>query len=311
MAQNLVPNPSFETYTLCPDNISGLSDDQVSRATGWSSFCWSSDYFNSCASNTQVSTPMNYLGYQKAYDGQAYCGIILKSSANPEAREIVGIQLTQPLQIGTKYFVSFMSSLSLELQQGLYALSNASTNKLGAKFTKTSYTILNPPTINNSTHIVSNTFIIDTLNWTQIFGSFVADSAYNYIMIGNFFDDASTPTIHYFGSPTYTLSYYFIDKVIVSKESIEAAGTVGIYNHNSFKNSFLFPNPFQNHLKIISESEVLAVSIMSQLGIQCFYLANPKSSELHVDMSEYPNGIYYVEIEALSNKSIHKLIKIN
>ena len=65
---NLVPNPSFEDYTQCPTGF-----DQIDRATGWSSYAASPDYFNSCANSSgAVGVPSNTWGYQNAKDGNGY-----------------------------------------------------------------------------------------------------------------------------------------------------------------------------------------------------------------------------------------------
>ena len=45
--------------------------------------------------------------------------------------------------------------------------------------------------ITNNPPVYSNTVSMDTLNWTRVFGSFVADSAYTHILLGNFFADAN------------------------------------------------------------------------------------------------------------------------
>jgi hypothetical protein len=52
-AQNLVPNPSFEEYTECPDNIF-----QIERAVGWSWLVGKLDYYHECGTNGQ-GIPVN------------------------------------------------------------------------------------------------------------------------------------------------------------------------------------------------------------------------------------------------------------
>ena len=69
------------------------------------------------------------------------------------------------------------------------------SNKLGAKFSTVSYSYSNPIQINNFAHVYSDSVIKDTTSWTLIKGEFTADSAYQYISIGNFFDDINTDTI--------------------------------------------------------------------------------------------------------------------
>jgi gliding motility-associated-like protein len=54
-------------------------------------------------------------------------------------------------------------------------------------------------------------------------GFFIADSAYQYIAIGNFFDDSNTDTSSVGSSSNVQIGYYFIDDVWVSevKDSTE------------------------------------------------------------------------------------------
>lgn len=71
-AQNKVHNPGFEQMVLCPNNISQFDFAHLEE---WSPPTWgTADYFNSCAITT-VGIPNNYMGYQPAYEGNAYCGI--------------------------------------------------------------------------------------------------------------------------------------------------------------------------------------------------------------------------------------------
>lgn len=70
-AQNLVPNPSFESFNACPMGISALE-----FSPGYTNFptvqAWvnplqsgSADYFNGCAPvASQVSVPGNAFGHQ-------------------------------------------------------------------------------------------------------------------------------------------------------------------------------------------------------------------------------------------------------
>lgn len=66
---NLVPNPSFEDYMQCP-----TAYDQIDRATGWSTYSESTDYFNSCSNLTSsgVGVPFNSWGQQWAKGGSGY-----------------------------------------------------------------------------------------------------------------------------------------------------------------------------------------------------------------------------------------------
>jgi len=204
-AQNLVPNPSFEEYSDCPDNGS-----QLERVVDWFVYYISPDFYNGCAnSSSGFSIPENWTGEQCANTGSGYIGIYTYIS-NPDTlfREIVFSELKDSLTIGNKYFITLSASLS--------DLSICSSNNIGILFTTnndTSHSILN-----NFAHMHSISIVTNTSNWVKINASFIADSSYKYIYVGNFFDNSSTDTIIQTG--IYCYSYYYIDDVCVSEDSL-------------------------------------------------------------------------------------------
>lgn len=112
------------------------------------------------------------------------------------------------------------------------------SNKIGVLFTNDEYESLsNPaPLPANFAHFYSNTIITDTLDWTIISGSFIADSAYKYIMIGNFFDNNQTAYLTVLDSLLGECSYYFIDDVCVSTDSLTCSQTLS--------STFVMPTAF-------------------------------------------------------------------
>src|SRR5256885_2043368 len=70
-AQNLVPNPGFETYGACP-----TTDGQIDLAIGWIDPTGTGpDYYNSCADiSSGYSVPSNNAGTMAAHAGNAYGG---------------------------------------------------------------------------------------------------------------------------------------------------------------------------------------------------------------------------------------------
>ncbi len=199
-AQNLVPNPSFETYTSCPTTAS-----QLTRATPWNNAKNSPEYLHSCSSSIYATTPTNYFGYQLPATGNAYAGGLMYgsflSSYLANIREYLYVPLTSPLVVGQTYYISF--------KVNLVDFSGYAINHIGAKFT-TAYTSNAP--INNTAHVFTNAVITDKQNWTTIVGTFVPTVAYTGVMFGNFFDDANT-TVQAVGTTTNIgyHGYYFID----------------------------------------------------------------------------------------------------
>lgn len=216
-AQNLVPNPSFEEYEVCPYAISFVEGD---RPTYWRSWYNTPDYFNACAGDlldldTLVDVPQNGWGYQSAHHGQAYVGAWALYPG--DFREYVGVALSVPLEVGTAYQVSYWVSLA---HAGSYFLTPGACNKHGALFAMASnaWEPSDGPAFafRNYAHVFAQEIIIDTVGWTEINGVFVADSAYQYLVIGNFFDNANTDAMELpEGEPI--LPYYFIDDVCVTR----------------------------------------------------------------------------------------------
>lgn len=214
-AQNLVPNPSFELKDTCPYTIGFQQGD---RPLYWYSWLNSPDYFHACASNGLVSVPQNGWGYQNAWDGNAYVGMLAYSMGD-DFREYVGVELIEPLEVGQRYDVRMRASLAMD---GGTWPSRIACDRLGMLFTMqpNEWTGIPGPDFGfrNFAHVHSDEILSDTANWTLVSGSFIADSAYRYLVIGNFFDDDHTDTLNMASGPTAG-AYYYVDSVSVSPGS--------------------------------------------------------------------------------------------
>ena len=212
---NLVPNPNFEIRDTCPLNMG-----QINYAIGWYRLNISPDYFSSCSQNQRISIPSNIFGYQNTVHSNenSYFGIITEPNIN-SIHEIFGINLSEPLNIGTRYFVSFLVSPS-------YITTNPPgnnivcfCNKLGAKFfTQTIPTSGSmPQLIDNFSQVSSDTMYTDTTKWYNFNQSFIADSAYTFLCIGSFYTSGNMTCqcLNTLG----TKAYYYIDNVCVTSDS--------------------------------------------------------------------------------------------
>jgi len=291
-AQNLVPNPSFEDTVACPN-----SADQTFNATGWSQFSASPDYFNSCSLDTfvgsiYVGVPINFCGYQYASSGSAYCGLATYFTAGLNYREIVGRTLSVILTPGTKYYASIKVCLA--------EVSTFASNNIGISFSTIQYNEWpNLAPVNNQAMVYSTSVITDSSNWTTVSGSFVADSAYKYIMIGNFFTDENTDTLPSNTSSNFNTTYYYIDDVCVSPDSLACDLTPeGIYNLKEAKASInLYPNPATQQL-IIDNGQLIIkeIEISDALGrVQSceFKVQRPVTK---IDIHSLPSGIYFIKV---------------
>jgi len=217
---NLVPNPSFEDYSQCP-----TTDGQLGLATGWIKFKSNPDYQNACDISNIVGVPRNMWGYQPAASGQAYAGMISFSFSGNQTtsfREYIGIQLISPLIPGTKYYVSLKVSPTIA-NSPVIGSNKYVNNKMGVLFTVSSSANLPIP---NFAHVYTDSIVSDTSAWSSITSSFVADTNYKYVVVGNFFDDNLTSYTALNPSGMWDMSYYYIDDVCVSTDSSECVSSV-------------------------------------------------------------------------------------
>lgn len=305
-SQNIVPNPSFEDTAYC---VTGSGE--MPAAFGWESYKDTPDYFNPCTSDPDVSTPNNWGGYQQAATGNAYSALGTYSSyfGKVNGREFIGRNLSFPLTIGSKYFVSFKVSLSIS--SVIWA--NCATNNLGASFSTIPYHwVTNPVSITNNPKIFSPTIITDTLGWTTITGSFVADSAYQYIMLGNFFNDANTDTLIVDGSfSSNCFAYYYIDDVCVSTDSLLCNQPVGIEENVTDKYFFsVYPNPAMDYIHINTLTTPYDLAIYNSFGQILFEENNITNLDKRISISQFDSGLLLINIKTKTQKFYHKLIKI-
>jgi hypothetical protein len=303
-AQNLVNNWSFEDTVACPTTLT-----QIDRAVGWMSFRLTPDYFNACSPSNvpvPVSVPHNIWGDQLAHTGDAYAGFVAYKAGATNTREFIATQLNQQLIIGQKYFLSFWVSSAFGYIQNQYP--SMACNNIGAKFSTVAYSggfpQTNPQTVDNFPHIVDTTIINDTINWVKISGSFIADSAYQYLSIGNFYDDINSSYV-IIGSSLPNDAYYYLDDVKLSTDS-DFVNSIDKYNFNLIKT---FPNPARDWI-VVSGSKLNEIILYDILGNLCYKATDLFTSTLKINISSFSDGIYFIRIKS-GKEYITKKIIIN
>lgn len=308
-AQNLVPNWSFEEYEECPDYIS-----QIERSTGWMSFKLTPDYFNSCADPGLIGVPSNFMtSGQLALHGNAYSGF--HQFLFPQGhRELIGIELTDPLEVGQTYYLSFY------VNRGVPNNSNCWANKIGAQLTMQAYSdwpleVAMP--ISNAPHVYTDIMVTDTLNWTKIEGYFTADSAYNYLAIGNHFSLDSISTACYDEYPSYK-AYYFVDCVCLSldaelcPECDKVTSLKDDLTNNDIAVS-VFPNPFKDYVNVRFKEGKGVHKFIRLFGSDGRLIAEESTIDnyaLFDGIEHLPKGLYFLVVDFESGGSKNfKLIK--
>lgn len=297
-AQNLVPNPSFEDTIQCPQ----FYGDIDASCEYWTSFRGSVDYMHNCF--PLVANDM--AGGKTPHSGEAYAGFVTYGITTADfGREHLAIELLSPLVIGEKYYVSFFASV------GYTPLThNIATDNIGALFTTYSYydPMLEMPNLNFS-HINESSIISEIDNWVKISGSFVADSAYTYMVIGNFYDDQYTETLNLPFTFLPQRAYYCVDDVCVSSDSLYTNTWVGINDHENEKNNvFIYPNPARDYLKIVSDFPIEMVILYDCAGKTIKEIKVNNVSTTVININDLDSGLFFIQIESTNSTLIAKLI---
>lgn len=196
-AQNIVNNGNFENYSICPSSYGQTSD-----CSGWRSYhTGTSDYFNSCTTSIITGVPVNFAGSQAAASGNAYVGGYCSYTGGYK-EYIAGTMGT--MSVGTTYKVSMSVSLG--------EVSGYACNGLGIWFYKNG-----PSTTTNGSNtlpVTPQVFYPDTIrdetHWIRLTKIYVADSAYDNLVIGDFLSVPYTVAV---GSGSY--AYYYFDSIEV------------------------------------------------------------------------------------------------
>lgn len=284
---NLVPNGSFEVLDSCPTGPSMLN-----YAKPWfSPSIGTPDVYNECAGPNQSwnSVPDNQSGYQYAYEGLGYAGILVCSPGDSSNREYLAVKLLHELTINRTYcFTMYCSLFDLEHE----------SNSLHSEYSITSVGVyFSPDSIfNNNSQYLSytpqiqnpaNNPIIGYDDWIKVEGVYKATDKDHYIYIGNFFDNTNTvlDTIldGFYDDPWV---YFYIDSV-----SLVECNTTGISETPSSPLT-IYPNPATNNVTITLPNDVknaqLLVYDITGKQIQQTQLTSLKQ----IDISSLSNGLY-------------------
>jgi len=215
--ENLVNNPSFEEFNICPKGIVGKPEkklipywDVPSKGTP--------DYFNSCCDG-EAGVPKNFAGKINARTGNAYCGIILRQNFTRDNkitgekpviyREYIQAELKTELVQGKKYRIRFYICNSSNSRFAVDAIGACITTEK-VRINNKEVLDLIPVVENSSGHFLSNQHC-----WVVVEGIYQAQGGEKYLTIGNFYNNYSTNYIMQNGNSKFNYAYYYIDDVSV------------------------------------------------------------------------------------------------
>lgn len=201
-AQNLVPNPGFESYSSCPN-----SDNQINRATPWVDVVPTSDFYN-CSYQDHSDCP-------NGRTGTGYAGVsAYRPSWSTSYREYIGAPLLSTLVAGVTYYCEYWVRLRCDKCW--------TTDAMGAWFTAgqpadpagtTMVFYVTPQLLNTQYRQLTERF-----TWMKICGTFTATGGENFITIGSFKDDTQSSLwemTNCSGNDGVHWSYYHIDDVLL------------------------------------------------------------------------------------------------
>lgn len=286
---NLVPNPSFEEADTCSVQLGYLTNGVPLH---WFSFSNTPDYFRSCVPEGSINwVPQSGIVYQQPFDGGSYSGLLTYDFGNNN-REMIGAELINPLEGGTTYY----ASMWVNAGTGGNAVGNfaISTNNIGMLFTMEPYywvTDMQPYGLRNYAQVYHLEVVRDTADWTLVSGSFVADSAYRYIAIGNHFTDANTlrDTI---AVGQYNMAYMPVDAICVSVEPTGCPLATSVPQPSSSMPG-LYPNPASESLQVTGLAAGYAdVSVVDPLGRVVWSGPVQGMEKMAIDVGAWPMGQY-------------------
>ena len=297
-AQNLVPNPSFEQADTCWP-FSGFYYPHEGP-DGWYSGGHSPDYFQGpdCAAyGSDYSAPLNHLGFQYAQDGVCHAGVITYDHPIPW-REYLVVELIEPLVLGTTYYASFYANAAWG-GTATYPYAHLASSKVGMRFTMepNQWEWGDPvPTTVNYAHVYYPQILADTVDWILVSGSFVADSAYRYVMVGNHFNNAQTDTLPLGSTINPPMSYTYIDNVCVTSTPSGCPLSAGV-SALFMDAPVLFPNPISTMVTVSGVPAGARAAVFDALG-RWVWMGAAQPGVWELEVGAWSRGSYLLRMEA-------------
>ena len=213
-AQNLVPNFSFEDYKRCPEGISDIEAVKYWYAPT----IGTTDYFNRC-NYDRASVPFTDIGYQEAFEGDGYCGIIVYDFDETKInayREYLQVRLSEPLKEEATYQFSMQVSLA---EKVWYATDNLEICLTTASLLSEDLWHAYPLNCKSQIRNPNGNFLDNREKWVNIQGVYIANGGEEFLTIGNFHSDNNTKLIKLKKPKGIRkkemkyASYYYIDNV--------------------------------------------------------------------------------------------------
>ncbi len=298
VVSNIVPNPGFERYAGPPVGWSyrGAYFAQVMKY--WFSATTASPDIYGPGVHVPRDWAEKGFGEARPHSGKAMAGLTLFGCTNgkPHCREFVEIQLAEPLVTGQTYYVEFwVTQLEKSLQ----------INNIGALFSevrienKTDEPIVAVPQMSAKELVVA-----PNGKWVKVSGSFKAAQEAEYLIIGNFRDDAAT--LNYAPrADGYNYAYYYVDDVVVRKAPPYLQVPVKADDLTRQKLEPGATIPLKNIYFEFDKDELMPRSFVELNKLLAILRANPKLSiEVVGHTDNYGEDNYNLELSRRRSKAV-------
>ncbi len=310
-AQNLVPNPSFEELRNLPVKKNKNNYFRYEPRSGFIPYKINLESWLAASITTpdlRIHSPANYNECKRKFKvcdiprtGENAVGIItFQINSKVETyREYLQIKLKEPLNMNDTVYVELWVAKEREAK--------LVSNNIGVHFAMKRTQKKTKGVIDLVPHINIDTLINeDKQHWVRLYGSFVPDKPYKYVMIGNFFDNDHTEVKTYKkfnGSPwTPSYAYYLIDDVRVWQNTPKPEPLV-------FDNKLIEANTpieLKNIVFDFDKYDLKEKSILELEKLTSFLHDNPKVNiEIHGHTDAEGSDDYNVNLSDARAKAVY------
>lgn len=287
----MIYNGDFEEYSSCPENatLTLQNPQEIEKCLGWNSPTFgTSDYLNTCSTNTYSSIPINYFGEQNPFNGQGYLGAYFYSTFDNVNMwwEYIQGTLTETLELGKIYSLKIRISLSDESKKAI--------NEFGALFLGHKLNALSSANLDVEPHcIFDSSFFADKEGWMEVEQIFIASGIEKFIVIGNFKNLTDTGQTD-LSDGNNNSAYYFIDGVeLIDVTEEYPIPNVFSPNSDGINDEWSVPFSLKNH-------EILILNRWGNL-VTILDFENPIWKGLTSDNSDCSDGVYFYVIRKIKN----------
>lgn len=294
--QNLILNGDFEEYWECPDALTQLEKCKYVYNPCYHSWTppsppvWSStsDYFNSCATNSsQVNVPNALFGYQNAYNGNGYIGMS-NCDEFGNYKEYVQLSFSESLLPFSIYQFSIYINL---------ADAGGNTSKhLGFAFTDELVYYNNYVSEFFIPDVSIDTLqLTDTTEWKKIIFEYAAHGGEKYVILGNFHSNSVEDCVfNNIGTlpNVCCTAYFYMDSasLVYLREVSPIQVPNGFTPNGDGENDYL--------TLIEGEDQIAEFTILNRWGNQVYFSNNGMVKwDGKSDNKEVTEGVYFYMIK--------------